>query len=138
MPIEINKLLRGISSGKTRKPSTITSIEAQFTFLSDGTTIPQDYDLLHLEITKKLNQIPSAKITFRTRLTADNRGDEIFTPVKESGFQVDTKETWRNCSREKWSNLESNLPKGLVELFWNFSMMPSVSQKARKTEVFEI
>ncbi len=96
MPIEINKLLQKLNLGRTRKPSTKTVFESPFTIASDGKVISPDYDLLHLEITKKLNQIPSAKITFRTRLTADNRADEMFYPGKRirisGGYQGDLEE----------------------------------------------
>lgn len=96
MPIEISKLLLTLNSGKTRKPSTRTVFESPFSITTDGSQIPQDYDLLHLEITNSLNQIPSARLTFRTRLTAWSKEDEVFFPGKRirisGGYNGDIQE----------------------------------------------
>lgn len=96
MPIEINQLLRSTNSGKARKLLADTQIQSQFIFRSEGTQIPPDYELVHLEITNYLNRISKAKLTFRTRLAAGSPSDAVFYPGKRikisGGYQGDLEE----------------------------------------------
>ena len=137
MPIDINQLLSRLQSIQSRKTTLKPDVEIPFSIMSEGQLVPDAYELIQLEINHELNQIPFARLVFRTRLKPGSTADEIFYPGQRIRISGGYEKNFQELFEGKVVKFKIESSKGPRRIVLEIQHDAIVLKKGKKNQSFQ-